>query len=87
MTRTARLKFIAKLKQARAIAQELGANFGAIAKAADLAGIKWGVNATFAFGDEKYEDIPCKWLMEKGATSKNIRAVFDNSIAAQEKLL
>ena len=65
----------------------IGATADTIARAADLAGLRWGDNAIFAAGDERYEDESIRWLRHNGVTAKNIRAVFDNSIAAQEALL
>ena len=87
MTRTERLEFIAKLRLAKETARAIDTNACTIAEAAYLAGLRWGDNANFALGDKRYENTSIKWLRDHGITAKNIRAVFDNSIAAQEALL
>jgi len=87
MTRTERKKFIAKLQMAKEFAGSTGVAASTIARATGLAGLEWNHNAAFALGDERYEDQSIKWLLDYGATAKNIAAVFDNSIAAQEALL
>jgi len=87
MTRAERLEFIAKLRKAKETARSIDTTADTIAKATDLAGLRWGDNANFAFGDKRYENASIKWLRDHGITAKNIRAVFDNSIAEQEKLL
>ena len=87
MTRTERLEFIAKLRLAKEIALTMGALTGTIAAGATEAGLTWDDTATFALGDGRYENLSGRWLHENGITAKNISAVFDNSIAAQESLL
>ena len=85
MTRTERLEFIAKLRLAKkfALARK---NSVAIWWGCASAQLLWDRHVMFAPGEE-YENRSEDWLLHNGATAKNIAAVFDNSIAAQEKLL
>ena len=84
MTRTERKKFITKLRKAKKMALR---NVGSV----------WaGQYALFDVGllDRVYVDpngtghtSTAQFLEANGATAKNIAAIFDNSIAAQEALL
>jgi len=84
MTRTERKAFIAKLRTTKKFALRNVGNSNAC---------WWAINAVGLIGQVYTEPnrsgyvTTAQFLAANGATAENIAAVFDNSIAEQERLL
>ena len=84
MTRTERKAFIAKLREAKEMALRNASSFMACWDALCAAGL---IGQVYTDPNGSRYITTAQFLSDKGATAKNIAAIFDNSIAEQERLL
>ena len=84
MTRTERKAFIAKLREAKEMALGIVGNSNACWWAVCDAGLAGQV---YTDPNRSGYATTAQFLAANGATAENIGAIFDNSIAEQERLL